>query len=78
MLAMAGNKQSLTEGLERRVLAIVQRYLNEHPVKEKNSGSRHLSVSQVYQYVITDRSMARQKERNLERMIERGLATIRD
>jgi len=75
---MAGSKQFLTKGLERSVLAIVRRYLNEHPVTEKNSGSTSLSVSQVYQYVITDRSMARQKERNLERMIEMALATIRE
>jgi len=78
MLAMAGSRQSLTKGLERKVLAIVRRYINEHSITEEDHDSLHLSVSQVYKYVIKDRSMARQRERNLEKMIEGALATIRD
>ncbi|PWW76220.1 AAA-domain-containing protein [Tuber magnatum] len=77
MLTMAGNRQSLTKGLERRVLTIVRRYIDEHSVTEGNNGSLYLSVSQVYQYVTTDRSMRRQRRRNLEKIIEKALATVR-
>ncbi|KAG0129601.1 P-loop containing nucleoside triphosphate hydrolase protein [Tuber indicum] len=77
MLTMAGNRQSLNKGLERRVLAIVRRYIDEHSVTEGNNGSLYLSVSKVYPYVTTDRSMARQRRRNLEKMIEKALATVR-
>lgn len=75
---MAGSRQSLTKGLERKVLAIVRRYIDELSVAEENNGSLRLSVSKVYQYVITDGSVPRQKKQNLEKMIEKALDTIRD
>ncbi|KAG0633208.1 P-loop containing nucleoside triphosphate hydrolase protein [Tuber brumale] len=54
--------------LERRVLAVVRRYIDEHSVTGENNGSLYLSVSRVYQY----------KGWNLEKMIEKVLATVRD
>ncbi|CAZ82793.1 unnamed protein product [Tuber melanosporum] len=75
---MAGNRQSLTKGLERKVLAIVRRYIDELSVAGEKNGPLRLSVSQVFQYVITDESVPRQKKQNLEKMIEKALDTIRD
>jgi len=75
---MASSRQSLTKGLERKVLAIVRRYIDELPVVEKNDGPLCLSVSKVYQYVIADGSVPRQKKQNLEKMIEKAMDTIRD
>ncbi|PWW74048.1 AAA-domain-containing protein [Tuber magnatum] len=75
---MAGNRQSLTKGLERKVLAIIRRYIDELSVAGENGGSLRLSVSQVYQYITTDGSVPRQKKQNLEKMIEKALDTIRD
>ncbi|PWW80317.1 AAA-domain-containing protein [Tuber magnatum] len=60
---MAGNRQHLNKGLERGALAIVWRYIDELP---------------VCQYVVTDGSLPRQKERNLEGVIGKVSATIRD
>ncbi|KAG0637363.1 P-loop containing nucleoside triphosphate hydrolase protein [Tuber brumale] len=75
---MAGNRQSLTKGLERKVLAIVRRYIDQLSAAGENNSPLRLSVSQVFQYVITDGSVPRQKKQNLEKMIEKALDTIRD
>jgi len=75
---MASSRQSLTKGLERKVLAIVRRYIDELPVAEKNDGPPRLPVSKVYQYVIADGSVPRQKKQNLEKMIEKAIDTIQD
>ncbi|CUS08415.1 unnamed protein product [Tuber aestivum] len=75
---MAGSSRSLTRELERKVLATVRSYIDQLPISEESNGSLYLSVSQVYQYIITDGSVPRQKKRNLEKMIEKALDMIRE
>ena len=75
---MAGHRHSITKGLERKVLAIVRRYINELSASEQINGSLRLSVSKVYQYVAADGGVPRQKKQNLERMIEKALFVIQE
>lgn len=70
-------RQSLSKGLENKVLALVRRYVDDLALSEEQENVR-LSVSKLYQYVVTDGSIPRQKKANLERMIEKAIDVLRE
>lgn len=78
---MPNHRQSLSKTLENKVLTIVRRYVGDLAASEEQngagSGELRLSVSKLYQYVVADGSVARQKKQNLERMIEKAIEVLR-
>lgn len=70
-------RQSLSRNLENKVLAIVRRYVDDLTVSQEQENIR-LSVPKLYQYVIADGGVPRQKKANLERMIEKAIEVLRE
>lgn len=70
-------RQSLSRNLENKVLALVRRYVDDLAVSQEQENVR-LSVSKLYQYVIADGGVPRQKKANVERMIEKAIEVLRE
>lgn len=70
-------RQSLSKSLENKVLVLVRRYADDLAVSEEQENVR-LSVSKLYQYVVADGSVPRQKKAGLEKMIERAIDVLRE
>ncbi|KAL7273018.1 Ribosome biogenesis ATPase rix7, partial [Rhizina undulata] len=70
---------SLSKSLDNKVLAVVRRYVDEKSAEQEDSGgSLRLSVSAIYQYVIADGSVPRQKKQNIEKAIQRAIEVLRN
>lgn len=70
-------RQSLSRNLANKVLVLVRRYVDDLAVSQEQENVR-LSVSKLYQYVIADGGVPRQKKANLEKMIERAIEVLRE
>jgi ribosome biogenesis ATPase len=74
--------RSLTKDLEKKVLVLVRRYVDEVALAEEqngtSSGQLRLSVTKLYQYIVADGSVPRQKKLNVEKMIEKAIDVLRE
>ncbi|KAI5840274.1 P-loop containing nucleoside triphosphate hydrolase protein [Morchella snyderi] len=74
--------RSLTKDLEKKVLVLVRRYVDEAALAEEqngtSSGELRLSVTKLYQYIVADGSLPRQKKLNVEKMIEKAIDVLRE
>lgn len=74
--------RSLTKDLEKKVLVLVRRYVDEVALAEEqngtSSGELRLSVTKLYQYIVADGSLPRQKKLNVEKMIEKAIEVLRE